>query len=136
MHIDLHNASFDGSSWDGGAAMSAAGNSSNPAAAFNSICAGKRAGDPALAKSHALPHHKHPGSPPNRAGVNNALARLSGTQGLTNKSAAEAHLKAHQAAWGGGSDAEDSAQEEVVGYTDDEIAAFSGQFLASLKGES
>jgi ATP-dependent protease ClpP protease subunit len=99
MHVDLHNASFDDSPWDGGAAMSAATNSANPASALSAICAGRRSGDASSQEAHALPHHKHPGSPPNKAGVTAALGRLNQTQGLTNKSAAEAHLNAHAAAW-------------------------------------
>jgi hypothetical protein len=91
-------ASVDNSSWDGPAAMSAAGKTDNPAAAFKSICAGRRAGDPSLAKNWALPHHKHQGDPPNAAGVRNSLSRLPTTQGLTNKADAHAHLEHHMTA--------------------------------------
>jgi ATP-dependent protease ClpP protease subunit len=106
-HVDLHATSFDNTAWDGSAAMSAAANSDNPASALSAICAGSRSGDASTEAAHALPHHKHPGSPPNKAGVTAALGRLNQTQGLTNKSAAEAHLKAHAKAWASGS--EDSA---------------------------
>jgi hypothetical protein len=85
----------DNSTWDGGAAMSNCASKDSPAGCYNSICAGKKAGDPNLQSSHALPHHKTPGAPPNAAGVRNALARLPQTQGLTNKQAAQAHLQAH-----------------------------------------
>ncbi len=138
MHVDLHNASYDDTPWDGSAAMSAATNSSNPASALSAICAGRRSGDASKQEAHALPHHKHPGSPPNRAGVNNALARLNQTQGLTNKSAAEAHLKAHQSAWASKSD--DNADPHVMqnhththddGFTDEELA----QLAQTLKGK-
>jgi ATP-dependent protease ClpP protease subunit len=98
------NADADESAWDGPAAMSAASKADDPAAALNAICAGKREGDPATQAAHALPHHKHQGAPPNRHGVSAALGRIDGTEGLTNKAAAEAHLKAHQAAMGGGTD--------------------------------
>src|SRR5512146_1660082 len=91
-------ANVDNSAWDGPAAMSAAANSDSPAAAFKAICAGRREGDPALEKSWALPHHKHPGDAPNAAGVRNALARLGQTQGLTNKQAAQSHLEKHMGA--------------------------------------
>lgn len=88
----------DDSSWDGSAAMSDAAKSDNPAASYKAICAGKRDGDPSKQTTWALPHHKHPGSPPNEAGVKNALARLPQTQGLVNKSAAQAHLEEHMRA--------------------------------------
>lgn len=82
--------------WDGNAAMTRASNADNPAAAFKSICAGRRAGDPSQRKTWALPHHDSPGGPANPDGVSAALGRLDSTQGLINKDAAEAHLKAHQ----------------------------------------
>jgi ATP-dependent Clp endopeptidase proteolytic subunit ClpP len=96
-HPLTNSSGVDESSWDGDAAMAAAGNSDDPAAAFKSICAGRREGDPKLRKSWALPHHKHAGDPPNADGVRNALSRLPQTEGLTNKSAAQAHLDAHMA---------------------------------------
>jgi HK97 family phage major capsid protein/HK97 family phage prohead protease len=85
----------DSSAWDGNAAMVAAGASDDPAAAFRAICAGRRAGDPKLRETWALPHHKHAGDSPNAAGVRNALSRLPQTEGLTNKEAAQSHLEAH-----------------------------------------
>lgn len=94
----LRNAAADESAWDGSAAMSAAAGSDNPAAAYKAICAGRKAGDPDLQSSWALPHHKHPGDAPNAAGVKNALGRLPQTQGLTNEAAAKAHLEAHMRA--------------------------------------
>lgn len=117
MHLDLHNASFDDTPWDGPAAMSAAAKSDSPASALNAICAGKRKGDPTTEAAHALPHHKHPGSPPNKAGVTAALGRLNQTQGLTNKSAAKAHLDAHARAWESNSKGETSSSD----WTDEEI---------------
>jgi Escherichia/Staphylococcus phage prohead protease len=90
-----HRADVDNTAWDGPAAMSACAKADDPAAAYNAICAGKKAGDPALQGSHALPHHKHPGDPPNATGTSNALSRLPQTQGLTNEAAAKAHLEAH-----------------------------------------
>lgn len=88
-------ADADDTSWDGGAAMSAAASADDPAAAYKAICAGRKEGDPSKQSSWALPHHKHPGDAPNAAGVRNALARLPQTQGLTNEAAAKAHLQAH-----------------------------------------
>jgi HK97 family phage major capsid protein len=81
--------------WDGPAAMSAASASSDPAAALAAICAGRREGDPKTQAAYALPHHAHPGDPPDPAGTRNALSRLPQTQGLINEAAAKAHLEAH-----------------------------------------
>jgi HK97 family phage prohead protease len=88
-------ADVDNSTWDGPAAMSACTASDQPASCFNAICAGKKAGDPATQAAHALPHHKHPGDPPNANGVRNALAQLPKTDGLTNAAQAKSHLEAH-----------------------------------------
>lgn len=90
---DVSRAAVDNSTWDGNAAMSNA----NTAADYRAICAGRKGGDPALRSSWALPHHKVPGSPPNAAGVRNALARLPQTQGLTNRAEAQRHLEGHMA---------------------------------------
>jgi len=87
----------DNSSWDGPAAMSTCASSSTPATCYRSICAGRKAGDPALQSSWALPHHKTAGGPPNAAGVRNSLSRLPQTQGLTNTAEARRHLEAHLA---------------------------------------
>jgi HK97 family phage prohead protease len=124
-------ADVDNSPWDGGAAMSGCAKADSPAAAYGAICAGKKAGDPALQSSWALPHHMHPGSPPNAAGVRNALSRLPQTQGLTNKQAAQAHLEAHMkvisppAAKGA-----TPAQQRATAYAD---RAALGEFTARLE---
>ena len=86
-------ANIDWTEWDGPAAMSAAANSSDPAAAYSAICAGRKAGDPSKQSSWALPYKKTPGSAPNAAGVRNAMSRISQTQGLTNKQAAQSKLE-------------------------------------------
>jgi HK97 family phage prohead protease len=88
----------DNSAWDGPAAMSDCAKSDTPASCYQSICAGRKAGDPSKQATWALPHHKTPGAPPNAAGVRAALGRLSQTDGLTNAGAAKAHLNAHMAA--------------------------------------
>jgi ATP-dependent Clp endopeptidase proteolytic subunit ClpP len=115
----------DNSSWDGGAAMSAAASSDDPSAAYSAICAGKRDGDPDKQSTWALPHHKHPGDPPNAAGVRNALARLPQTDGLTNHDAAQAHLQAHMKAIS--PDSDNHAGPDLSGWD-------AGQFAAALKG--
>lgn len=92
---DGKDKALDESTWDGAAALSACASSDDPAACYRAICAGRKAGDPALQSSWALPHHQRPGMNANAAGVRNALARLGQTQGLTNAAAAKAHLQAH-----------------------------------------
>lgn len=106
--------------WDGGAAMSAAANSEDPAAAFKSICAGKRSGDPSKKSTWALPHHNKAGGPPDAGGVSAALGRLNQTEGLVNKSAAKAHLEAHAKALNPDYEPEDS----VEVFSDEEIKQF------------
>src|SRR5215472_13162581 len=92
-------AAYDDSAWDGAAAMAAC----SSAADYRAVCAGEHsAGSPDERQHWALPHHKSPGAAPNRAGVDNALSRLPQTQDLTNRSAAESHLHAHQRLWSGG----------------------------------
>ncbi len=86
---------IDTGPWDGGAAMSYATQSDDPAAAYAAICAGRRAGDPELQATWALPHHVHPGDGPNVAGVHAALSRFAQTEGLVNREAAQAHLDNH-----------------------------------------
>lgn len=100
-----HDArAMDMSAWDGGMAMSRCASSSTPASCYGSICAGRKAGDPGLQSSWALPHHKTAGGPANAAGVRNALARLPQTSGLTNAAAARRHLEAHMASMQANSD--------------------------------
>jgi HK97 family phage prohead protease len=87
----LEEKAVDNSAWDGSAAMSAC----SDAACYRAICAGRKAGDPDLRSSWALPHHKSADAAPNAAGVRNALARFDQTEGLTNSEAARSHLEAH-----------------------------------------
>jgi hypothetical protein len=107
-------ASVDTSSWDGNAAMSAC----TSAADYAAVCAGRKSGPADERGSWALPHHKRPGSPPNAAGVRNALSRLPQTQGLTNREAARRHLEAHlraiQAAADGGRATEEGSPMAAV----------------------
>ncbi len=102
-------AGADESAWDASKAWAAGAAADDPAAFYNGICAGKKAGDPKTQGAHALPHHYRPGDPPNRHGVSAALGRLPGTDGLLNKQAAEEHLKSHQNAMGSGSQAASSS---------------------------
>ena len=67
--------------------------SDDPGAFFKGICAGRKSGDPDKQASWALPYKYTPSSPPNAAGVRNALARLDQTQGLTNHDEAKALLQ-------------------------------------------
>jgi ATP-dependent protease ClpP protease subunit len=100
----IANAAADESAWDASRAWANGAASDDPAAFYDGICAGKKAGDPATQAAHALPHHYHPGDAPNRHGVSAALGRIGSTDGLTNEAAARAHLEAHQSAMGGGAD--------------------------------
>lgn len=86
------DSDFDQSPWDGGRAMSAGADADDPAAFYAGICAGRRAGDPALQSSWALPYKFSPKAKPNAAAVRNALARIGQTQGLTNKAQAQSLL--------------------------------------------
>jgi HK97 family phage prohead protease len=80
-------ATLDESAWDANAAMTAC----KTAADYNQICAGVKAGDPALRASHALPHH-YLGKPANAAGLRAGRQRFGQTEGLTNREAARVHL--------------------------------------------
>lgn len=86
-------ASVDNSAWDAAKAWANGAASDDPAAFYNGICAGKKAGDPKTQAAHALPYKYTPSSPPNAAGVKNALSRLPQTDGLTNASEAKATLQ-------------------------------------------
>ena len=87
------NADVDSSAWDASKAWAAGAASDDPAAFYKGICAGRKAGDPATQAAWALPYKYTPSSSPNAAGVRNALARLSQTQGLTNESQARETLE-------------------------------------------
>ncbi len=89
------NADVDTSAWDAAKAWHNGTEADDPEAFYRAICAGEKAdGDPATQGHWALPYRYTPDSPPNAAGVRNALARLSQTQGLTNESEARATLEA------------------------------------------
>jgi HK97 family phage prohead protease len=79
--------------------MSMCAKSNTPATCYGAICAGRKAGDADLQSSWALPHHRHPGSPPNAGAVRAAQSVLGGgrggVMGLTNRAAAVAHMQAH-----------------------------------------
>lgn len=98
LHQLILNAAVDESSWDRDRAMHEAAQSDSPAKAYAKICAGRRSGPANEGQNWALPHHYPDKDAPNAAGVRNALARLSSTQGLTNADGAKAHLQAHMRA--------------------------------------
>lgn len=123
----LRNASADESAWDAGKAWAAGAASKDPAAFYNAICAGKKAGDPSTQGAHALPHHYHPGDAPNRHGVSAALGRIGQTDGLTNEAEARRHLEAHQSAMGSGSGSSGNSLDEDLTFD-------ASQFLELLKG--
>jgi ATP-dependent protease ClpP protease subunit len=90
----LNAASVDTSDWDAAKAWHNGSEADDPAAFYGGICAGKKSGDPSTQAAWALPYKYTPSSPPNAAGVRNALARLSQTQGLINKTEAGDTLEA------------------------------------------
>jgi len=90
----FRNADVDNSPWDASKAWHAGAESDDPAAFYAGICAGKKAGDKSTQDAWALPYKYSPSSPPNAAGVRNALSRLPQTQGLTNEAEAKATLQA------------------------------------------
>ena len=94
----FQNSSADESGWDASRAWANGAAADNPEAFYRGICAGHHgSGDPATQAHWALPHHYHPGDPPNAAGVRNALARLPQTHDLADEAGARAHLNAHMA---------------------------------------
>lgn len=90
----VKNADVDNSSWDAAKAWHNGTQADNPEAFYRAICAGEKSGgDPATQAHWALPYRYTPDSPPNAAGVRNALARLDSTQDLANKEAARTKLQ-------------------------------------------
>ena len=87
------DADVDNSAWDASKAWKAGAASDDPAKFYAGICAGRKSGDPSVQGAWALPFKYSPSSPPNAAGVRNALARLPQTQGLTNAGQAKATLE-------------------------------------------
>lgn len=87
------NADVDNSVWDASKAWHAGAEADDPAAFYRGICAGRKAGDPSTQDAWALPYKYSPSSPPNAAGVRNALARLPQTEGLTNEAQARSTLE-------------------------------------------
>jgi ATP-dependent protease ClpP protease subunit len=106
--------------WDAAAAMKTAHSASD----FRKICAGEHtSGEPDTAAHWALPHHTSPSSGPDKGGVVAALGRWNQTEGLKNKDAALAHLKAHARALGLPSGDSDHSGEGLWDVTDDEVLA-------------
>jgi hypothetical protein len=87
-------AEVDNSAWDASKAWHNGTVADDPSAFYSGICAGKKTGDPDTQAAWALPYRYHPDDPPNAAGVRAALARLSQTQGLINKTEAAEMLEA------------------------------------------
>lgn len=88
------NSDVDTSPWDAAKAWHNGSVSDNPEAFYRAITAGeKTSGDPGTQAHWALPYRYTPDSAPNAAGVRNALARLSQTEGLKNASEARSKLE-------------------------------------------
>lgn len=90
----VQNTAVDNTPWDADKAWHNGATSDDPAKFYEGICAGKKNGDPSTQAGWALPYKYHPSDAPNAAGVRNALARLSSTQGLLNKAEAQKTLEA------------------------------------------
>lgn len=88
------DAEVDNSAWDAAKAWHNGTQVADPETFYKGICAGKRTGDPDTQAAWALPYKYHPDDPPNAAGVRAALARLSSTKGLINKTEAVEILEA------------------------------------------
>ena len=80
----LPQPEVDDSTWNPDAALAIAAASSDPAAYYRAICAGRRHGDPATPDAWALPYKYTPSSPPNASGVRAALAELPCISDLAN----------------------------------------------------
>jgi HK97 family phage major capsid protein/HK97 family phage prohead protease len=87
-------AAVDNSDWDASKAWHNGAEADDPAAFYAGICAGEKAGDKSTQDAWALPYKYTPSSPPNAAGVKNALSRLPQTEGLTNAAEAKKTLQA------------------------------------------
>src|SRR5258708_4947099 len=72
----LDDGAVDNSPWDASRAWANGAAADDPAGIYSGICAGKKACDSVTQGAHALPHHYHPGDPPNAAGTRNPLSRL------------------------------------------------------------
>lgn len=80
----LPKIDVDTAKWNPVKAMRRGAKSENPEAYFRAICAGRRAGDPSLASSWALPYRSAPGADPNADAVLAALATLPTIKDLSN----------------------------------------------------
>lgn len=88
------NASVDDSSWDASKAWHNGSAAEDPEAFFRAICAGeKTSGDPKTQAHWALPYRYTPNSAPNKAAVQNALARLDSTQDLKDREGTRTKLQ-------------------------------------------
>lgn len=87
------NADVDDTPWNASKAWAAGAASDDPAKFYAGICAGRKAGDASTQAAWALPYKYSPSSPPNAAGVRNALSRLPQAKGLTNADEAKATLQ-------------------------------------------
>lgn len=117
-------AAVDNTAWDGNRAMGQC----TSAADYRSICAGERSvGEPDQRQHWALPHH-YLGRGPNADGVRAALSRVSQTDNLSNKAAAQAHLDAHMREINPGESARGlghSRQEREMAILEDELKLLS-----------
>jgi ATP-dependent protease ClpP protease subunit len=122
-HASGAAAEVDNSDWDASKAWSAGADSDDPAAFYAGICAGEKAGDKSTQGAWALPYKYSPSSPPNAAGVKNALSRLPQTEGLTNAAQAKSTLQAAMKKVNPDYEPDDSAQPDLSGIDPAELRA-------------
>jgi ATP-dependent protease ClpP protease subunit len=118
----------DDTAWDASKAWHNGASSDDPAAFYAGICAGKKTGDKSTQAAWALPYKYTPSSPPNAAGVKNALSRLPQTQGLTNEAEAKSLLQGLMKKINPDYEPEDHATTSVSGVLTPE------QIRAALRG--
>jgi ATP-dependent protease ClpP protease subunit len=132
------NADVDNSDWDASKAWHNGAASDDPAAFYAGICAGKKSGDKATQAAWALPYKYTPSSPPNAAGVKNALSRLPQTEGLTNADEAKAKLQGLMKKINPDYEPEDSAGDGPHDTAEDDFPGFDPEkvrtALQALKG--
>ena len=114
-------AAVDNSEWDASKAWHNGTQADDPEAFYRGICAGeKTSGDPATQAHWALPYKYTPASPPNAAGVRNALARLDSTQDLKDPEGSRKKLQGLMKQINPDYEPEDSAGDGPADKTEDD----------------
>lgn len=120
-HFD--RGKYDDSAWE----PSVPWLSCHDAGDFRLVALERTTGSPTTREHWELAHHRTPGAPPSRQGVENALARAGSITDLVDRAAALAHLQEHVKAWKGESNS------NVAGFEDLDDEFFAG-ISNALKG--